>query len=256
MRMSAFGFVGLAVIAPWYAVVSCGGQQASAPAVPVVETATASVAPAAEATPKEAAPAPSTAASASAAQAAPPPEESPGARDGETIGEANGVGGLGLSAGDAPIGLGTIGSLGHGAGLGTGGGNVFGNSRKGGTPPSLRQGAVTVSGALPPEVVQRIVRQNFGRFRACYETALHKSPKLEGRVTVGFTIDDKGAVQNARDAGSTLGDANTVSCIVSSFTRLSFPAASSSGGVKVTYPLLLKPGEPAPKAAPKPASSK
>ena len=54
------------------------------------------------------------------------------------------------------------------------------------TGPSLREGAVQVNGRLPPEVIQRIVRQNFGRFRLCYEDGLKSNPELAGRVTVKF----------------------------------------------------------------------
>ena len=42
------------------------------------------------------------------------------------------------------------------------------------------QGATQVNGRLPPEVIQRIVRQNFGRFRLCYENGLRNNPNLAG----------------------------------------------------------------------------
>ena len=51
-------------------------------------------------------------------------------------------------------------------------------------PRQLRQGATQVNGRLPPEVIQRIVRQNFGRFRLCYENGLRNNPNLQGRVSV------------------------------------------------------------------------
>lgn len=48
-------------------------------------------------------------------------------------------------------------------------------------PPSVRMGATSVSGRLPPEVVQRIARQSFGRFRLCYENGL-RTPQAEQRL--------------------------------------------------------------------------
>ncbi len=54
------------------------------------------------------------------------------------------------------------------------------------------------SGRLPPEVIQRIVRQNFGRFRLCYENGLRNNPNLQGRVSVRFVIGRDGAVSNVR----------------------------------------------------------
>ena len=129
---------------------------------------------------------------------------------GDTIGDSFGAGGLGLSGvgeggggrGEG-IGLGNIGTFGHGAGTGTGQGFGSGHGRLGGShqtrAPSIRQGATTVNGRLPPEVIQRIVRQNFGRFKLCYEDGLRKNPSLQGRVAVKFVIDRSGAVSTAQD---------------------------------------------------------
>ena len=52
----------------------------------------------------------------------------------------------------------------------------------------MRATGVIVNGKLRPEVVKRIVRQNFGRFRLCYENGLRTNPKLAGKVVVTFTI--------------------------------------------------------------------
>jgi hypothetical protein len=109
-------------------------------------------------------------------------------------------------------------------------------------PPKskLRQGAVTVDGRLPPEVVQRIVRQNFGRFRLCYEEALAKSPTLAGTVSTKFVIDKHGApTQVTREASTTLANATVVSCVTGAFSNLTFPEPEGGGVVAVTYPLIF-----------------
>jgi hypothetical protein len=108
-------------------------------------------------------------------------------------------------------------------------------------PPAVRQGAVTVNGRLPPEVIQRIVRQNNGRFRLCYENGLRSDPKLAGRVTVRFVIGRKGEVASAEDGGSDLPDKATVSCVVRAFSALTFPEPEG-GIVTVTYPVVFQPG--------------
>ena len=87
----------------------------------------------------------------------------------------------------------------------------------------LVMGATSVSGRLPPEVIQRIVRQNFGRLRACYEAGLAKDPDLKGRVSVRFVIGKDGAVASVADAGSDLPAAGVKKCILSAFSRLAFP---------------------------------
>jgi hypothetical protein len=163
---------------------------------------------------------------------------------GEAIGDAFGAGGLGLSGvgqsggvGEG-IGLGSLGTLGHGAGTGVGQG--IGGSRPTSRTPSLRMGAVQVTGRLPPEVIQRIVRQNFGRFRLCYEQGLRTNPALAGRVTTHFVIDRTGAVVSASDAGSDLPSPSVVSCVERSFSNLSFPQPEG-GSVTVVFPVLFSP---------------
>jgi len=177
---------------------------------------------------------------------------------GDQIGDSFGAGGLGLrgtgsddgglvGARGEGIGLGNIGTLGHGAGTGTGQGFGSGSGRLGGAHsthvPKVRQGQVTVNGRLPPEVVHRIARQNFGRFRLCYEQGLVKDPKLAGTVATKFVIDATGAVSSsARDNATTMTDAGVVSCITRAFSSLSFPQPEG-GIVVVVYPLVLEPAE-------------
>ena len=172
---------------------------------------------------------------------------------GDSIGDSFGAGGLGLSGvgeggggrGEG-IGLGNIGTIGHGAGTGNGQGFGNGHGRLGGAhatkSPQLRQGATQVNGRLPPEVIQRIVRQNFGRFRLCYENGLRTNPTLSGRVAVKFVIDRSGSVSTAQDGGSDLPDKGVVSCVVRGFGNLSFPAPEG-GIVTVVFPIALSPGD-------------
>jgi hypothetical protein len=171
---------------------------------------------------------------------------------GDEIGDAFGAGGLGLSGigeggggrGEG-IGLGNIGTLGHGAGTGTGQGFGAGHGRLGGShktaAPKVRMGATQVSGRLPPEVIQRIVRQNYGRFRMCYEQGLGRNPNLQGRVSARFVIGRDGSVSNVSNGGSDLPDSGVVSCVLSAFYGLSFPQPEG-GIVTVVYPIMLEPG--------------
>jgi hypothetical protein len=111
----------------------------------------------------------------------------------------------------------------------------------GGSAPTLRQGPVVVKGSLPPEVVQRIVRQNYGRIRLCYEASLRSSPTLAGRVTTRFAIGRDGTVTSVADAGSTLADKTVVSCIERAFNSLSFPQPENNTTVTVVYSVDLAP---------------
>ena len=170
-------------------------------------------------------------------------------------GEANGMGGLSLSGiGEGGgskgwgVGLGEIGTVDHGSGTCTGpncqGFGAFSGRLPAGykpkSPGGMRQGKTDVTGRMPPEIIQRVVRQNFGRFRGCYESALRTNPNLEGRVTVAFVIGSDGAVGSASNAGSTLPDSAVVACVVRSFYGLSFPQPDG-GVVRVTYPIAFTP---------------
>jgi hypothetical protein len=180
---------------------------------------------------------------------------------GPTLDDAAGVGGLGLTGvaeggggfGEG-IGLGDHGQLGHGLGDGNGpgiGNGPGGIGRGHGVLPStyvpkgikMREGNLdSVGGQIPAEVIQRIVRQNFGRFRLCYENGLRTNPGLGGRVAVKFVIDRQGSVALASDGGSDLPDQAVTACIVRGFQNLSFPEPKG-GQVKVTYPIVFTPGE-------------
>lgn len=187
-------------------------------------------------------------------------------------GEAFGEGGLGLSGigeggggrGEG-IGRGAIGALGHTdgrVGPGTGGdgsqgrwgGGSWGTGGVGHSVGHLAIGHYVgrsygyrcsdtcyVSGRLPPESIQRIVRQNFGRFRRCYEQGLTRNPTLAGTVTTRFVIGRDGAVSSVADGGSTLPDPAVVSCVVRAFYGLAFPQPEG-GIVTVTYPIAFSPG--------------
>ena len=173
---------------------------------------------------------------------------------GQEPGESGGFGGLGLSGiGDGAggtgkgIGIGSIGTCGTNCGMGPGRGGIgtgWGTSGPGhhASAPRLRvAGPTTVNGHIPPEVIQRVVRQNYGRFRACYESGLRTNPNLTGRVTARFVIGRDGSVSTVANGGSDLPDSGVVSCVVTQFYGLSFPAPDG-GVVSVVYPIMFTPG--------------
>jgi hypothetical protein len=157
-----------------------------------------------------------------------------GSGEGVGIDKVGTIGGGGGGTGKWGIGKGDKDGLGNGHGPGNGG-HVA-------KAPTLRNPTIESNGRLPAEVIQRIVRQNFGRFRLCYEGGLRSNPGLSGRVSTKFVIGRDGAVAQSSDAGSDLPDQQVVACVVRSFHNLSFP--SPEGGIAtVTYPIILTPGE-------------
>lgn len=103
-------------------------------------------------------------------------------------------------------------------------------------PVTVREGAPVVRGGLPVEVIQRIVRVNFGRFRLCYEGGLRTNPSLAGAIVARYTINPEGEPVDVKDAGSTLADPSVVRCVLGGFGTTSYPKPES-GPVEVTYTL-------------------
>lgn len=149
--------------------------------------------------------------------------------------------GIGLS------GLGTIDSRRYHAG------GPAPSGARGPKPPSVRLGATSVSGKLPPEIIQRIVRSGFGGFRGCYEKGLESSSTLAGSVRIQFVIQADGAVKDVTHGGD-LASEPVKTCIAKIFSGFSFPKPGS-GIVKVSDPIAVAPpvytlgGKPLPDAA-------
>ncbi len=101
-------------------------------------------------------------------------------------------------------------------------------------------GKAVVTGALPMEVIRRIVHRNHSRIRFCYEKRLAEKPDLAGNVTVKFIISGTGQVQMAAVSHSTAGDPELEQCVSTAVRSMSFPAPEGGGIVIVTYPFEFK----------------
>jgi hypothetical protein len=71
---------------------------------------------------------------------------------------------------------------------------------------------------------------------------LAKSPALHGTLSVALTVDPSGAVTNAKDDGSNLGDPELVACVVKQFTRLHF-ASFAGPSATANIPLVFLAGQ-------------
>lgn len=170
---------------------------------------------------------------------------------GTEVGEAYGVGGLGLvgsgrgggGTGEGTIGLGSLGTIGKGGGGGSGSGYGRGAGGLGGrraSAPDVVPGTAEVRGSLDKEIIRRIIRRHINEVKFCYEKELVKSPGLMGRVMVQFTIAGTGGVIASIVQASTMNNPSVEQCIAQSVRRWEFPKPSGGGIVVVTYPFVLK----------------
>jgi periplasmic protein TonB len=139
--------------------------------------------------------------------------------------------GFGSGAGLAGNGRGRSGN-----GTGTGGdGNGRGGERR------LESAAAAAPGqGLSPDQISRVVRARQGAFRACYESAAARDPKLAGGITVSFSVSPAGSV-TARIGSSSLANARVESCVLRTFNRLRFPTADRP--TSANWPLVFRPGK-------------
>ena len=177
-----------------------------------------------------------------------------GGLTGNEVGEAYGVGGLGLvgtgrgggGTGEGTIGLGNTGLIGKGGGGGSGSGYGRGSGAgfggRGKRVPKVRQAKANVQGALDRDIIRRIVRAHINEVRSCYNAGLTKNPNLEGRVAVNFVITGTGKVGSSVVQESTLKDSKVANCVAKAVKRWKFPKPRGGGNVIVTYPFNLSPG--------------
>jgi pSer/pThr/pTyr-binding forkhead associated (FHA) protein len=171
---------------------------------------------------------------------------------GNAIGEAYGVGGLGLvgtgsgggGTGEGTIGLGNLGTIGKGGGGGNGSGYGRGAGGLGGRrahAPDVIPGQANVRGSLDKEIIRRIIRRHINEVKYCYEQELTKKPDLGGRIMVQFTIAASGQVIASVLQNSTMSNARVENCTVQAVRRWEFPKPLGGGIVIVSYPFVLTP---------------
>jgi TonB family protein len=170
---------------------------------------------------------------------------------GTQIGEAYGVGGLGLvgsgkgggGTGEGTIGLGNLGIIGKGGGGGNGSGYGRGAGGLGGRrahAPDVVPGTAQVRGSLDKEIIRRIIRRHLNEVRFCYEKELMHKQDLYGRVMIQFTISGTGQVVASVVQQSTMNNPNVEQCIAQAVRRWEFPKPQGGGIVIVSYPFVLK----------------
>jgi hypothetical protein len=99
-------------------------------------------------------------------------------------------------------------------------------------PLALICAAVTSAAAYPDmSPIRREIRVHMAQFRGCYERALLKNPKLEGRVTAKFSIIANGDVADASAEG--MPEIN--GCITDVVRTLKFPAGYRKV-IQINYP--------------------
>lgn len=150
-------------------------------------------------------------------------------------GAMNGPRGAGGGGGAADIGA--LGTTGGGGGAGGAVGARQAVQVKGEVKASNVE---EVDGSLDPKVITKTIKSRMAGFKACYENALKRSPNLQGKVVISFTIDEEGRVSHAEVETDSLGDPEVGRCIASLFKRIRFPKPDE-GTVQASFPFVFVP---------------
>jgi hypothetical protein len=93
-------------------------------------------------------------------------------------------------------------------------------------------------GSLSPEEVEDVVHAGFGLFAHCYREGIDRHPLLSGVVRLRMVIGRDGLVDEMRDAGSDIGDAEIIDCVAEGFFALRFPKPRK-GTVRLSYRIVF-----------------
>ena len=116
-----------------------------------------------------------------------------------------------------------------------------GKSQPASDPGRAPASDVASKGRIPPDQIQRGVRNAWLEIKTCYEAGLARDANLEGSVSVRFVIEIDGSVKESNLSSTTLPDPEVARCIVGKFRKLQFPNPEG-GTVTVVYPIALSPG--------------
>lgn len=129
------------------------------------------------------------------------------------------------------------------AGAGGSAGVVGG--RKGTVPQAfVKSGEAVISkGGIDPAKVNMALKRRERGIQQCYENALKTNPKLQGQVSLSWTIDESGLVLDkiVKVIKNTLGNAEVGDCIARVISTIRFPKPER-GAVPVTKTFEFKAG--------------
>ncbi len=97
--------------------------------------------------------------------------------------------------------------------------------------------AVVDASSLDKSLIRKPIRAKLPQIRACYEKALEKDPKLEGKVVVKFVIGKDGKVSESSGTGLPV----VADCVANVVKTIAFQPNMPEPAT-VSYPFVFSPG--------------
>ena len=98
---------------------------------------------------------------------------------------------------------------------------------------------IGIQGEMDPSIIDRLIRNNLGYIKWCYEKQLNVNPDLEGKIVIDFIIGMDGLVKSSRVRNTTMHNQLVESCIARRIRTIRFPSPGA-GIVQVFYPFLFR----------------
>ena len=144
---------------------------------------------------------------------------------------------------DTNVKVASIGGEGGSAGggkVGYGKGEHAGVNGQGHSFVSMDVGNSSVEEGLTKDEVGEVIHRHLSEVRYCYESAMLRTPDIEGKLIVNFTIGGPGNVKTSEVKNSTLPDPRLDDCIIRRLNTWKFPNTKGSVDVAVSYPFIFK----------------
>lgn len=89
--------------------------------------------------------------------------------------------------------------------------------------------------------IRDVVKTHSAEMRQCYQAALKKNPKLQGKLTFQWSIDDEGQAKNIllNERKSNLTHQQLIDCMTGELAKWKFEAAPPGMTIEVNYPFVF-----------------
>jgi TonB family protein len=102
-------------------------------------------------------------------------------------------------------------------------------------------GDIGGSGEFDAALVVSMIKQRLGAIKACYERELKSNPTLQGKISIQFTIEERGNVSGVKVVENSMGSDSVGSCVANAIQRFRFNPGPSGGSVSFSYPFVFAP---------------
>jgi len=102
-------------------------------------------------------------------------------------------------------------------------------------------GDIAGSGDFDATLVVQKIKAQISAIRSCYERELKSNPTLAGKVTIQFTIEERGTVSGVKVSDNTTGSPPVGTCVANAIQRFRFNPGPDGGSVTFSYPFVFAP---------------